>query len=453
MHVVYRLFSEHSSDLSNYRYGYDNNTVENTRYYIHTDHLGSYCTLTNAAKQVVQRNFFDPWGNTIALLRGLPPDDPQQQPTLNFTLTPRGFTGHEHYPQFTIINMNGRLYDPVIGRFFSPDKYVANSSFTQDFNRYSYARNCPLMYTDPDGEFVWLAPLIVGIVMGAVQGAMQGVMIATQKGAIGGEFAKYFFSGMGIGMGIGALSGLAGGALSGALSAVRVGGFVGGAIAGGVIGLPAGALNGLAMGALAGKKSNDLLESTGCGALMGFGTGVVMGGIMGAAIAGLDGKNIWLGEDIAMGRNAWSFNNTDKPAKYFFTEIKNYPNVYRIDAWSKYMKSIAEKDLSNYQTVKSRLENWVGKGMQQKRIYVGEMKGRGFLDYSGYVELNCNLQISFDGNNVLNLSPGYYSSTRLIIPSGTQYIDIKLNGTPYYYDFDNWPTVPFKSIIQGVWKF
>jgi RHS repeat-associated protein len=51
-------------------------------------------------------------------------------------------------------NMNGRFYDPVIGRFFSPDKYVANSSFTQDFNRYSYARNNPLMYTDPDGEFI-----------------------------------------------------------------------------------------------------------------------------------------------------------------------------------------------------------------------------------------------------------------------------------------------------------
>jgi RHS repeat-associated protein len=55
-----------------------------------------------------------------------------------------------------IINMNGRLYDPVIGRFFSPDKYVVNSSFTQDFNRYSYARNIPLKYTDPSGEFIWM---------------------------------------------------------------------------------------------------------------------------------------------------------------------------------------------------------------------------------------------------------------------------------------------------------
>jgi hypothetical protein len=26
----------------------------------------------------------------------------------------RGFTGHEHYDRFGIINMNARLYDPVL---------------------------------------------------------------------------------------------------------------------------------------------------------------------------------------------------------------------------------------------------------------------------------------------------------------------------------------------------
>jgi len=59
---------------------------------------------------------------------------------------------HEHYPEFKIINMNARLYDPVIARFFSPDNYVVDNEGTQDFNRYSYSRNCPLMYTDPTGN-------------------------------------------------------------------------------------------------------------------------------------------------------------------------------------------------------------------------------------------------------------------------------------------------------------
>ena len=59
---------------------------------------------------------------------------------------------HEHYPAFKIINMNGRLYDPVIGRFFSPDNYVQLPEFTQGFNRYSYCLNNPLKYKDPDGQ-------------------------------------------------------------------------------------------------------------------------------------------------------------------------------------------------------------------------------------------------------------------------------------------------------------
>ena len=112
--------------------------ITNRMYNIHTDHLGSYCVLTDAGKNVVQNNRFDPWGNNVG--------------QADFALTYRGFTGHEHYPEFKIINMNSRLYDPVIGRFFSPDNYVQIPEFTQSFNRYSYCLNNPLKYKDPTGN-------------------------------------------------------------------------------------------------------------------------------------------------------------------------------------------------------------------------------------------------------------------------------------------------------------
>ena len=47
--------------------------------------------------------------------------------------------------------MNGRVYDPAIGRFLSPDPVVADASFSQGWNAYSYALNSPLSYSDPSG--------------------------------------------------------------------------------------------------------------------------------------------------------------------------------------------------------------------------------------------------------------------------------------------------------------
>ena len=49
--------------------------------------------------------------------------------------------------------MNGRMYDPVIGRVLSPDNFVQDPTNTQSYNRYSYCLNNPLRYTDPSG---WL---------------------------------------------------------------------------------------------------------------------------------------------------------------------------------------------------------------------------------------------------------------------------------------------------------
>ncbi len=67
----------------------------------------------------------------------------------------RGYTGHEHLDEFNLINMNGRVYDPLLGRFMSPDNYIQAPDYTQNFNRYSYALNNPLIYTDPSGDFVF----------------------------------------------------------------------------------------------------------------------------------------------------------------------------------------------------------------------------------------------------------------------------------------------------------
>ena len=123
-----------------------NGTTESLRY-IYKDHLGSWTTITDDAGTILQEMSFDAWGNIR--IPGLWTNGSYS----GLILYDRGFTGHEHLFSFGLINMNGRMYDPVMSSFLSVDNYVQRPDFSQSFNRYAYCLNNPLRYTDPDGEW------------------------------------------------------------------------------------------------------------------------------------------------------------------------------------------------------------------------------------------------------------------------------------------------------------
>ena len=117
-------------------------------YYVMKDHLGSLVGLINSESGHVYRQSFDAWG------RNRNPEDWSYTNIPDDFPIARGYTGHEHLKWFGLINMNGRMYDAGLCRFLSPDPYVQMPDYTQNFNRYSYALNNPLIYTDPSGEFL-----------------------------------------------------------------------------------------------------------------------------------------------------------------------------------------------------------------------------------------------------------------------------------------------------------
>ena len=47
--------------------------------------------------------------------------------------------------------MSGRVYDPVLGRFLSPDPIVQYPGFSRGWNPYAYVNNTPTSVTDPTG--------------------------------------------------------------------------------------------------------------------------------------------------------------------------------------------------------------------------------------------------------------------------------------------------------------
>jgi RHS repeat-associated protein len=103
--------------------------------YFHTDHLGSPHTITSSTGNVTQQAF-DAFG--------APVDNPD--PSTRF-----GFTGHQHDDALGLIDMRGRIYDTLAGRFATPDPIMQAPYWSQGLNRYAYVFNDPINMVDPSG--------------------------------------------------------------------------------------------------------------------------------------------------------------------------------------------------------------------------------------------------------------------------------------------------------------
>src|SRR5262249_19656797 len=121
--------------------------------YLLKDHLGSTVVVPDSTGAVQPRYSFDAWGKrrdvTWAAFFPTVPTSLWQQ-----TLTTRGYTGHEQLDEVGLVHMNGRVYDPELGRFLSADSFIQDPSNLQSLNRYSYVQNNPLSFTDPTGHFL-----------------------------------------------------------------------------------------------------------------------------------------------------------------------------------------------------------------------------------------------------------------------------------------------------------
>lgn len=152
-----------------------------TFYNIGRDYLGNITHIATYDGTLVEENSYDPWGR----LRNPETKEIYAPGTEPGLMLGRGYTGHEHLTWFGLINMNARLYDPVLGRFLSPDPFVQTPDFTQNFNRYSYCLNNPLVYVDENGEIFFTTGICVAAVIGAAIGTYEGYKIADRK-RIGG---------------------------------------------------------------------------------------------------------------------------------------------------------------------------------------------------------------------------------------------------------------------------
>lgn len=307
-------------------------------YYIQSDYQGNWYSVTDATGNVLERYSFDAWGKrrnaTNWSSTGVP----------TTFLFDRGYTGHEMLDAFGLINMNGRVYDPVIARFLSPDNYVQAPDNSQGFNRYSYCLNNPLMFTDPSGEF-W--HLIIGAAIGGI------VNWATHGAEFNAKGLEYFGVGalagaLAAGVGAGVSAAIAGAGHAGVSGATFATGFMGTstAISTGIAsGFVSGASAGLTSGFVTGFGNTALTSGTDIGDMFSVGLnygwkGAIMGGIAGGITGGIDAiihdKNILTGA----GHQNVVF-SIDKSGKVSITDADKFESYYSKTHLDDYTTDIA----------------------------------------------------------------------------------------------------------------
>jgi RHS repeat-associated protein len=115
-------------------------------HWTHADRLGSPVAITDTSGNFDEKLEYDAWGK-----RRNTKDHDTTPDSLDGVVDNKGFTNHEMLDQLDLVHMNGRVYDPLTGRFLSGDPIIQDPKDGQNYNRYSYVVNNPTNLTDPTG--------------------------------------------------------------------------------------------------------------------------------------------------------------------------------------------------------------------------------------------------------------------------------------------------------------
>lgn len=152
-----KVSSTVETDYRYYIYGVDGlAAVQNvsgttpTTDYVLSDQEGSISSLLTSTGSVTVDESFTAYGNRREASTWSGPPSSTEEGIMD-GITRQGFTGQTVLGQMELNHMNGRVEDAVTGTFLSPDPYVTDPYNTQDYYRYAYAYNSPLVNIDRSG--------------------------------------------------------------------------------------------------------------------------------------------------------------------------------------------------------------------------------------------------------------------------------------------------------------
>ena len=239
-------------------------------------------------------------------------------------------------------------------------------------------------------------------------GLVVGTLTANIKSIKNGDnFCEFMWKGTVsgvVGGAVGAATAATGGAAAAHFGAT---GFIAGAATGAATGAVGGALGGASNAWLNGANFRDGFMAGVKGGLIGAASGAVLGGISGGIDAFIHNKNVWTGDEVAMGRSQFAFSNTDKGVEAYQTSQSKYAVKNRYAEYNSTKSSVSEKyykeSINNPISSESSITNRTI-SMDPKQI------GPIDISMSGSVPQNCSYKIYADGKLLKTIEQGYYKN-------------------------------------------
>ena len=153
-----------------------------SRLFLHPGHLGSIEVVTNETGQIYRNFSYEAYGTERQ--GSVDPDTPLQ------------YVGQYYLPELGLYYMRQRFYDPVSGRFLTPDVIEASPDVPLSYNPYLYAANNPTRFIDPLGTFSLGELNIVVSVIGLLASVTlpyypeASVIVASKVGSLVSEIGK-----------------------------------------------------------------------------------------------------------------------------------------------------------------------------------------------------------------------------------------------------------------------
>lgn len=125
--------------------------------FLHTDAIGNAVAATDNTGRLIWRKSYEPFGEAASNSGTFVNTDGVYESTRQF------YHGKALDSESGLSYFGARYYDNELGRFTGIDPVAWNENNLHSFNRYAFANNNPLRFTDPDGRYVEIAFDIISL--------------------------------------------------------------------------------------------------------------------------------------------------------------------------------------------------------------------------------------------------------------------------------------------------